>query len=134
MPNEYITYNIRDTMASGYIKSLEMLTTNLSTKDPTIVFNVIYDAGGNWTWRFQLIDNATGNTEAFRSLYRVGWKENDTATERVELYSKNGITRGCKRLYYYGAIEKGSDTTRSSSSLIVHSDFLFKGHYDLVFN
>jgi hypothetical protein len=128
------TYTIRDTMAVGYIKQMQQLSPNVSIGAPEFPLNVIYDSGRNWFWKFILVDNITGEREAFGSIMRLSRFEKDTVQEHVMLKSPPDvrITRGCKRLYYFGAIQTyHNSNNQAQNTNDINLDILFKGHFDV---
>jgi hypothetical protein len=108
-----------------------MVPGTISLTQPEFSFRAVYDTGRDWSIDFTLVDQHTGNREAYGSVYRKANATPDTVVERVNLSSGTGATAGCKRLYYCAGKIKYRNPTNPNLTTDYHMNILFKGHYDV---
>ena len=125
------TYTIPDSVVPGYIRKIDMVSRTVSLTQPEFTFRAAYDTGRDWIIDFTLVDQTTGNREAYGSVYRRTNAIPDTVVERVSLSSGTGATAGCKRLYYCAGKTKMRNPTTPNLTTDYNMDILFKGHYDV---
>ena len=125
----------QDTLVTGHIKQLCMVTRNPSSTGEEFGYRAIYDTGVTWTIMFRPVEGESGGMETWGYVSMPAKHKGDTVIEGRLLQDMAALAPGCKTLSYYDSKPYAPDGIISPhTDEHGYSMILFKGHYDVELN
>jgi hypothetical protein len=124
-----------DTLATGHMKQLGMVSRKISPTGKEFGYRAIYDTGVMWTIMFRPVDDASGSLETWGYISMPAKHKGDTVIEECLLQDMAALIPGCKRLSYYDSKPHcPKDICSATADDESYSMIVFKGRYDAELN